>query len=473
MGGSDVRSYGEIVKRQVRENPAPWLALAALLAWMFGLYWSDLFVVRGASGVFGFLELRSLWLASEAVTLLVVLVAGNRLLAQARPVAFAAGTCLFAGTLLVLFAPTEARFEAVVVGGVVLSGVGSALLLSFVGIMLARRGPKALLVDVALALLAASAFDALSLLAPTEARLVLVSLLPVACTALVIVAGRRQRVVHDARPEAEAGSINAARLIVLPLVVGLAYGLMQRLTGDAYAAGGEQANVVTIASFLLSAAFIALAAQLLDSRNLVKLVCFAAIPVMGVAFVMLPLFSNAQEAAQAVCIVGFNSFYFMVWALWSGEAGGVLPRRFVLGLLVLVASEALGLSLGVPVVATVRESGSTLAVVSLVVVYLLLMAAIFLFDRSIRVDGGSAPQASARPDSEDGRTFDGWAERYGLSARETEVFALLARGRNRTYISKTLFVSDNTTRTHMKNIYRKLGVHSQQELIDLVEGKEA
>ncbi|MEG0324307.1 MAG: helix-turn-helix transcriptional regulator, partial [Raoultibacter sp.] len=65
--------------------------------------------------------------------------------------------------------------------------------------------------------------------------------------------------------------------------------------------------------------------------------------------------------------------------------------------------------------------------------------------------------------------LDIWVQRYGLSARETEVFELLAKGRNRVFISKALFISDNTTRTHMKNIYRKLDVHSQQELIDLLE----
>jgi DNA-binding NarL/FixJ family response regulator len=32
--------------------------------------------------------------------------------------------------------------------------------------------------------------------------------------------------------------------------------------------------------------------------------------------------------------------------------------------------------------------------------------------------------------------------------------------------------SDNTIKTHVINIYAKLDVHSQQELIDLVEGKQ-
>lgn len=61
------------------------------------------------------------------------------------------------------------------------------------------------------------------------------------------------------------------------------------------------------------------------------------------------------------------------------------------------------------------------------------------------------------------------ANQYQLSARETEVLMLLARGRNASYIMEHLFISEGTTKTHMRHIYRKLDVHSQQELIQLVQ----
>lgn len=63
------------------------------------------------------------------------------------------------------------------------------------------------------------------------------------------------------------------------------------------------------------------------------------------------------------------------------------------------------------------------------------------------------------------------AESHHLSERETEVFGLLARGYTRTSIAKKLFVSENTVRVHVKNVYAKLYVHSKQQLIDLVEAK--
>ena len=56
-----------------------------------------------------------------------------------------------------------------------------------------------------------------------------------------------------------------------------------------------------------------------------------------------------------------------------------------------------------------------------------------------------------------------------LSAREVEVVDLLLKGNTIAAISRKLFISENTTRGHMKRIYRKLNVHSRQELIDALE----
>ncbi len=58
---------------------------------------------------------------------------------------------------------------------------------------------------------------------------------------------------------------------------------------------------------------------------------------------------------------------------------------------------------------------------------------------------------------------------YGLTKREIEICILLAKGRNGRAISEQCYLSYNTVKTHVKHIYMKLDVHSQQELIDLVE----
>lgn len=64
------------------------------------------------------------------------------------------------------------------------------------------------------------------------------------------------------------------------------------------------------------------------------------------------------------------------------------------------------------------------------------------------------------------------AEAYGLSNRELDVLSLLSKGRNAKYIEKTLFISENTVKTHVSHIYKKLNINSQQTLIDLVDDFE-
>ena len=49
---------------------------------------------------------------------------------------------------------------------------------------------------------------------------------------------------------------------------------------------------------------------------------------------------------------------------------------------------------------------------------------------------------------------------------------MLVRGRNAQYVADKFFISNSTAKAHIHNIYRKLDIHSQQELINLVENAE-
>lgn len=58
---------------------------------------------------------------------------------------------------------------------------------------------------------------------------------------------------------------------------------------------------------------------------------------------------------------------------------------------------------------------------------------------------------------------------YGLTEREMEIMAYVATGRDTPYIQEALSLSKNTVNFHRKNLYTKLGIHSKQELLDLVK----
>jgi DNA-binding NarL/FixJ family response regulator len=51
-----------------------------------------------------------------------------------------------------------------------------------------------------------------------------------------------------------------------------------------------------------------------------------------------------------------------------------------------------------------------------------------------------------------------------LSSREREVYELIAQGRSNKEIASTLFISESTTKVHVRHIFEKLGVHSRAEL---------
>ena len=59
------------------------------------------------------------------------------------------------------------------------------------------------------------------------------------------------------------------------------------------------------------------------------------------------------------------------------------------------------------------------------------------------------------------------SEMGGLSARETEIMSYVGKGHTSVYVAKTLLISDSTVYTHVRNIYKKLGISSREELIQL------
>ncbi|MDR1088653.1 MAG: helix-turn-helix transcriptional regulator [Coriobacteriales bacterium] len=61
------------------------------------------------------------------------------------------------------------------------------------------------------------------------------------------------------------------------------------------------------------------------------------------------------------------------------------------------------------------------------------------------------------------------AEEYRLTTRQKEIMELLIMGRDLHYITVRLQISRPTAKTHLSNLYRKMNLHSKQELIDLME----
>lgn len=70
------------------------------------------------------------------------------------------------------------------------------------------------------------------------------------------------------------------------------------------------------------------------------------------------------------------------------------------------------------------------------------------------------------------RKCDEISETYLLSGREREVIQLLARGHNAAFIMNELCISKSTVKTHINHIYKKLDIHTQQELLNMMEDRD-
>ncbi|MBX9035156.1 LuxR C-terminal-related transcriptional regulator [Gordonibacter massiliensis (ex Traore et al. 2017)] len=103
-------------------------------------------------------------------------------------------------------------------------------------------------------------------------------------------------------------------------------------------------------------------------------------------------------------------------------------------------------------------------------------------DREPLAAADEKPSDEGRPDRQSGPVGEpggrggAWrfkvayvCKKYDLSPRQTEIFELLAKGRDAKFIEETFCISKATTKTHIYNIYCRLDIHSKQELIDMVE----
>lgn len=169
-------------------------------------------------------------------------------------------------------------------------------------------------------------------------------------------------------------------------------------------------------------------------------------------------------------VAGYRFIEITMWVLCLYLAANMKgPLRWFFALLggALAFSEAVGL-----MVFELSPVGFASMEFTLVASVLLVSALYLVTGKVSYEDWGIVKPGSWQQNDEVAQACDLLAVEYFLTAREKDVFLLLAQGRNRKAISEKLVLSENTIKTHASNIYSKLGVHNQQELIDAVEARE-
>lgn len=85
-------------------------------------------------------------------------------------------------------------------------------------------------------------------------------------------------------------------------------------------------------------------------------------------------------------------------------------------------------------------------------------------DTESEVGEEGTPRKSSSP-----HQLDALASLYALTPRERDVAEYVYRGYRAKRIAELMHLTPNTVQSHTRNLYRKMNIHSRQELIDLVD----
>ena len=351
--------------------------------------------------------------------------------------------------------------------GAVLSGVGNSLALVLYGELHARL-VRSLEPLAFAAEMGTGALVSLLLLRLPLAAWGVASALAAVAAAACFLAFRRAALADPAacpceQPAPVVVDITFAQLLVLCVLTGLAYGLMCTFMGG-MATGGVAGGFGPEQLGSLLCAVVLVAVWALQGRASVFDQClFATVPFVATGMLLVSLQGVAASVAATVNTCGFACFFALLWYFAaimaaSGRGRGLTARMALL----LAVSQAFQL-LGALVPAPFAN------VFSSILMYLIFATTLLIFWRDRGRIPGTAPAPAERPDAASGepdaQARARWERDFGLSPREVQVAELLVRRTPYRQIAEALDVSENTVKTHARNIYKKADVASREELL--------
>jgi len=499
MGKFGFAALGKRIKLSVFSfDVQPTIALGFALhwTWVWVTFWSSTFYsISPAPGpVTVGVPLEPLWLLSLLTNVLgygalFVMSRKRPVFGRSSAVPLVAGALTLMGTLLVSY-PSAASFNEAssfaYLFGALITGVGSAVEVILWGELLTILGARQTIVYSMLATVIGSAFYLLLSFLPDQVARFLTVGLPAAEMWLFT---RKQSIVRTARqpsdevagpdapPSGRKPRLTTTRKALLEiagisLFFGLSYGLMKGF----FALSSD--NLITVRDYLNIVALILGATAILVTTSVFRMdfrhmTYQVALPLMAAGFIFFSLTYPLDLIGFALHQMGYQYFYIVLWALWPVLASrGSVPTGWVVGwgLLCIQLGQFVG-SVAAAIALTFVQSDLGLAMVSAGVIFAILIIALFAMGSGSANTGWGfvKPMEEADAASDFEKAGTRLARRCRLSPREIEVFFLLAKGRNRAYIREELVIGDETVKSHIKSIYRKADVHSQQELIDLLE----
>lgn len=190
----------------------------------------------------------------------------------------------------------------------------------------------------------------------------------------------------------------------------------------------------------------------------------------------------ATDFARDVALAGVYAFYCMVSGVAVAATCAIanareFSRGFVFAALIgsFCASGLLGIFLGARIQSLAASNGMVLVILTALYGCGMLLVGCIKSWRLIAHPSGSSQMEACDGGSGSGvrpETFEDRLARVAseasLSPRETQIVGYVGRGHSSVYVAKTLLISESTVYSHVRNVYRKLGVSSREELIQLL-----
>jgi DNA-binding CsgD family transcriptional regulator len=198
---------------------------------------------------------------------------------------------------------------------------------------------------------------------------------------------------------------------------------------------------------------------------------FSAILLVFGLLCFVSVFPIEKELSYAIAFACLNAFYFGFLILGPAVIGVYeLPFVPTYGILTIVSYGFLWRSLGglLSDRGVTAFSVSTIGTATVLFLFACLIVVINRYIHRLSTFADSAQQGEGAASEKQTALPGTLAQSSGITAREQEVCDLLFQGHSASKIASKLYVSESTVRFHLKNIYRKLEVHSKQELLDLI-----
>ena len=218
--------------------------------------------------------------------------------------------------------------------------------------------------------------------------------------------------------------------------------------------------------YLLTCILICLSASLVKLRYLV----YAAISLFGLAYAFFALFDQAPAGFFLTSSMVESAVVILsvcVWvALGDLSFDHKVPYRFFgFGLFTTLLGVFAGGALGSYLLATGAIPVLTAALAAIAIIFVALLAFPWLLDNIGKVLPAIMEKDSLLPPLDPLAELDAIYKKAGLTEREIEIANQLCQGHTNRKIAETLYITENTLKTHLKKIYSKLGVRRKSELI--------